>query len=62
MAPYEAFYGKIWIFLIEWFDVDEAELIGPELVYQTMEKVKVIPEKLKWHRVAVHPWCFTSLC
>ena len=30
-----------------WFEVSEAGLIGPDLVHQAMEKVKVIQESLK---------------
>ena len=47
MAPYEALYGKRCRSPIGWFEVDEAGLIGPDLVHQAMEKVKVIQERLK---------------
>ena len=47
MDPYEALYGRIYISPIVWFDVDDAGLIGPDLVHQAMEKVKVIQESLK---------------
>ncbi|WMV19700.1 hypothetical protein MTR67_013085 [Solanum verrucosum] len=33
--------------LLRWFEVSKAGLIGPELVHQAMEKVKVIQERLK---------------
>lgn len=33
--------------LIGWFKVGETELIGPDLVHQSMEKVKVFKERLK---------------
>ncbi|KAH0748577.1 hypothetical protein KY290_027809 [Solanum tuberosum] len=32
---------------IGWFEVGEARLIGPDLVHQDMEKVKIIQERLK---------------
>ncbi|XP_070041274.1 uncharacterized protein [Nicotiana tomentosiformis] len=32
---------------IWWFEVGEDELIGPDLVHQVMEKVKIIKERLK---------------
>ncbi|XP_070028774.1 uncharacterized protein [Nicotiana sylvestris] len=32
---------------ISWFEVGEAELLGPDLVNQSMEKVKLIQEHLK---------------
>nr|XP_009798017.1 PREDICTED: uncharacterized protein LOC104244312 [Nicotiana sylvestris] len=38
MAPYEALYGRKCRFLIGWFEVEEAELLGPNLVQQAMEK------------------------
>ena len=48
MASYEALYGKRSKSLIGWFKkVGEARLIGPDLVHQAVEKVKVIQEKLK---------------
>ncbi|WMV23978.1 hypothetical protein MTR67_017363 [Solanum verrucosum] len=47
MAPFEALYGIRCISPIGWFEVGEAGLIGPDLVHQTMEKVKVIQERLK---------------
>ncbi|XP_055800410.1 uncharacterized protein LOC129869841, partial [Solanum dulcamara] len=40
MAPYEALYGRRCRSLIGWFEVGEAELIGPDLVHQAMEKVR----------------------
>ncbi|KAH0778029.1 hypothetical protein KY290_009440 [Solanum tuberosum] len=47
MAPYEALYGRRCRSPIGWFEVGEAQLIGPDLVHQAMEKVKVIQERLK---------------
>ncbi|KAH0729411.1 hypothetical protein KY289_000599 [Solanum tuberosum] len=47
MAPYEALYGRRCRSPIRWFEVGEAQLIGPDLVHQAMEKVKVIQERLK---------------
>ncbi|KAH0705892.1 hypothetical protein KY285_010419 [Solanum tuberosum] len=47
MAPYEAIYGRRCRSPIGWFEVGEAGLIGPDLVHQAMEKVKVIQERLK---------------
>ncbi|WMV07863.1 hypothetical protein MTR67_001248 [Solanum verrucosum] len=39
MAPYEALYGRRCRSPIGWFEVGEAQLIGPDLVHQAMEKV-----------------------
>ncbi|KAH0695075.1 hypothetical protein KY285_022172 [Solanum tuberosum] len=47
MAPYEALYGRRCRSPIGWFEVGAAGLIGPDLVHQAMEKVKVIQERLK---------------
>ncbi|WMV40704.1 hypothetical protein MTR67_034089 [Solanum verrucosum] len=47
MGPYEALYGRRCRSPIGWFEVGEVGLIGPDLVHQAMEKVKVIPERLK---------------
>ncbi|WMV18729.1 hypothetical protein MTR67_012114 [Solanum verrucosum] len=41
MSSYEAFYGKRCRSPIGWFEVGEAWLIGPNLVHQAMEKVKI---------------------
>jgi len=47
MAPFEALYGTRCRSPIRWFEVGEEELIGPDLVHQAMEKVKIIKERLK---------------
>ncbi|XP_059281391.1 uncharacterized protein LOC132035091 [Lycium ferocissimum] len=47
MAPYEVLYGRKYRSLIVWFEVGETELLGPDLVYQAIEKVKLIQERLK---------------
>ncbi|XP_070004820.1 uncharacterized protein [Nicotiana sylvestris] len=40
-------YGRRCRSPIGWFEVGEAELIGPDLVHQAMKKVKIIKERLK---------------
>lgn len=47
MAPFEALYGRRCRSPIGWYEVGEARLLGPDLVHQAMEKVKVIRERLK---------------
>ncbi|WMV09486.1 hypothetical protein MTR67_002871 [Solanum verrucosum] len=42
MAPYEALYGRGSRSHIGWFEVGEVESIGPDMVHQAMEKVKII--------------------
>ncbi|WMV29665.1 hypothetical protein MTR67_023050, partial [Solanum verrucosum] len=47
MDPYETLYGRRSKSPIGWFEICEYGLIGPDLVHQAMEKVKVIQERLK---------------
>nr|XP_016507762.1 PREDICTED: uncharacterized protein LOC107825421 [Nicotiana tabacum] len=47
MAPYEALYGRKCRSPIGWFKVGEAEFLGPNLVQQAMEKVKLIRDRLR---------------
>ncbi|XP_070046733.1 uncharacterized protein [Nicotiana tomentosiformis] len=47
MVPLEAFYGRRCRSPIGWFEIGEADLIGPDLVHQAIEKVKIIKERLK---------------
>lgn len=46
MAPYEALYGRKCRSPIGWFDVGETVLIGPEVIQQAVDKVKMIRERL----------------
>ncbi|PRQ42384.1 putative nucleotidyltransferase, Ribonuclease H [Rosa chinensis] len=47
MAPYEALYGKQCRTPLCWDEVGERQLIGPEIIEITTDKVKVIRERLK---------------
>ncbi|XP_070013471.1 uncharacterized protein [Nicotiana sylvestris] len=47
MAPYEALYGQKCRSSIGWFEVRETELLGPNLVQQVVEKVKLIRDRLR---------------
>ena len=47
MAPYEAFDERRCRSPIGWLEVCEARLIGPDLVHQGLEKVKMIQEILR---------------
>ncbi|XP_075099351.1 uncharacterized protein LOC142176166 [Nicotiana tabacum] len=47
MAHCEALYGQRCRLPIGWFEVGEAELLGPDLVYHAMEKVNLIQRHLK---------------
>jgi len=47
MAPFEALYGRRCRTLLCWYESDESVVLGPEIVQQTIEKVKLIREKRK---------------
>ena len=47
MAPYEALYGRRCRSPVCWDEVGERKLLGPEIVQQTVEKVRVIRERMK---------------
>nr|GEV69098.1 putative reverse transcriptase domain-containing protein [Tanacetum cinerariifolium] len=46
-APFEALYGRKCRSPIMWAEVGEGQLIGPELVQETNEKISQIKDKLK---------------
>ncbi|XP_070013989.1 uncharacterized protein [Nicotiana sylvestris] len=47
MAPFKGLYSRRCRSAIAWFNIGEAELIGPNLVHQSMENEKIIKEGLK---------------
>ena len=47
MAPYEALYGRKCRTLLCWTELSERKVIGPDLIQETEEKVKMIRERLK---------------
>lgn len=47
MDPLEALYGGKCRSPIGWYEIGETKLFRPDLVHQTMEKVKIIRERLK---------------
>jgi len=47
MAPFEALYGRRCRTPLCWFESGENVVLGPEIVQQTTEKVKMIQEKIK---------------
>ncbi|GKA69230.1 putative reverse transcriptase domain-containing protein [Tanacetum coccineum] len=49
-APFEALYGRKCRSLIMWAEVREVQLIGPELVQETIEKISQINDRLKGAR------------
>ena len=47
MAPFEALYGRKCKSPLYWDDVGESRLIGPEILMQAVEKVKIVRRHLK---------------
>ena len=47
MAPYEALYGRKCRTPLCWTELSEKKVIGPDLIQETREKVKMIRERLK---------------
>lgn len=47
MAPFEALYGRRCRTHLCWYETGENDVIEPEIVQQTTEKVKMIQEKMK---------------
>ncbi|GJX37131.1 putative reverse transcriptase domain-containing protein [Tanacetum coccineum] len=52
-APFKALYGRKCRSPIMWAEVGEGQLIGPELVQETTEKISQIKDRLK---AALSPW------
>ncbi|GKE69699.1 hypothetical protein Tco_1527771, partial [Tanacetum coccineum] len=49
-APFEALYGRKCRSPVIWTEVGESQLIGPEIVQETTEKIVQIKERLKTAR------------
>ena len=47
MAPYEALYGRKCRSQLCWSEVDEKGILGPKMIQDTKEKIKMIQEKMK---------------
>nr|KYP71512.1 Retrovirus-related Pol polyprotein from transposon 17.6 [Cajanus cajan] len=47
MAPFEALYGRRYRTPLCWYQDGESVVVGPELILQTTEKVKMIQERMK---------------
>ena len=47
MAPYEALYGRKCRSPICWTEVGERQILGPEIVQLTIDKIKVIQQRLQ---------------
>jgi len=47
MAPYEALYDKKCMTPVSWYQDGEAVLIGPELLEQTIEKMRMVRDRME---------------
>jgi len=47
MPPYEVLYGRKCRTPLCWSEVGERKLVGPEIVQQTEDRVKIIKDRLK---------------
>ena len=47
MAPYEALYGRKCRTPVCWTDLNDHKVIGPDIVKEAEEKVRVIHQRLK---------------
>ena len=47
MPPYEALYGRKCRSPICWTEVGERQLLGPDLIQESVDKIKLIRERLK---------------
>nr|KYP67721.1 Transposon Ty3-I Gag-Pol polyprotein [Cajanus cajan] len=47
MAPFEALYGRRCRTPLCWYQDGKSMVVGPELILQTTEKVKMIQERMK---------------
>src|SRR3954471_18447166 len=50
MAPLEALYGRRCRTPLCWYEFGESAVIGPKIVQQTTEKIRMIQEKMKASR------------
>ncbi|MCI44105.1 hypothetical protein A2U01_0065344 [Trifolium medium] len=47
MAPFEALYGKRCRTPLCWYESGESVVLGPKIVQETTEKIKMIQEKMR---------------
>ncbi|MCI81853.1 hypothetical protein A2U01_0103127, partial [Trifolium medium] len=46
MAPFEALYGRRCRTPMCWYEIGEIAILRPEIVQETMEKIRMIREKM----------------
>ena len=47
MAPYEALYGRKCRSSVGWFEVGDHQLLGPDMVKDAVDKVKLIRDRMR---------------
>ena len=47
MASYEALYGRKCRSLVGWFEVGDRQLLGPDMVKDAVDKVKLICDRMR---------------
>ena len=47
MSPYEALYGRPCRTPLCWAEVGERHMLGPDIVDETTEKIKIVRENMK---------------
>lgn len=47
MAPFKALFVRRCRSPVEWFDIREFSLLGPEIIYNAFEKVQMIEDRLR---------------
>lgn len=48
IALFEALYGRRYRSIVRWFEVIEIDLVGPNLVIDVMEKVRLMRGKIEF--------------
>ena len=46
MTPFKALYGRRCRSLDGWFKVGESSILGPKIIHESMEKVRMIRDRL----------------
>ena len=46
MAPFEATYGRSCRSPVGWLEVGESSSLGPEIIHEALEKVRVVRDRL----------------
>ena len=55
MAPFEALYGRRCRSPICWDEYSESVTLGPTMLEEMTEQVKMIAKSLRWHKIDRNP-------